>query len=171
MIRSATILCPGPSLAMVSNPATSDLLIGVNRAATRFRCDVWAVGDWPLIRNERRNVIGTPRLFTSSASATWLQGGGPWPAEVEEWEWFLGGDGLPVSATSYSSLAAVWYAVARGAKTISVYGADMAGTLDFDDVAGGENRTETRWDRERRFWGEMIEQTQRCGVTVARMND
>jgi hypothetical protein len=167
--KRVAILCPGPSLSGFTDPGEYDLLVGVNRAATVIRCDVWCACDWQLVQRERRNIIGRPRLFTNSASARRLHGRDPWLTEVEEFEWLLGGDGLPLAGTTFSAIAAVWYAVARGAKRVDVFGADMNGRLDFDGVAAGETRTETRWERERALWREAAATLMGRGVELERV--
>jgi len=169
VIRRVAILCPGPSLSSFDGPGGYDLVIGVNRAAVAFRCDVWAACDWQLIDRERRQVIGTPLLFTNVASAMWLRKRNPWPATVDEFEWYLGGDGLALPGTSFSALAAVWYAVAKGAHIVNVFGAGLSGKLDFDGTAAGETRTDARWERERCLWEELTDLLSRRGVVVERV--
>jgi hypothetical protein len=163
----AAVLCPGPSLTRFTGDY--ELVVGVNRAATAYRTDVWCACDWQVIQRERDVVIGIPLLFTNSPSARYLwRHQSPWPRRVERFEDFKDGDGVPIAPTSFSSLAAVWYAVAKGATTIRVYGADMEGVKDFDDALAGENRSETRWQVERRLWGQMTEQLKGRGILVAR---
>jgi hypothetical protein len=88
----ALILCPGPSLAAFPGSAGGksdepELLIGVNRAAAHVACDVWAAGDYPLIRKARCEVRGLPALLTAAATADRLrQSVAPWPRPVVEFE-------------------------------------------------------------------------------------
>jgi hypothetical protein len=163
----AAVLCPGPSLARYQGDY--ELVVGVNRAATAYCVDTWCACDWQLILREWDDVKGVPLLFTNSPSARYLSRHDfKWPRRVERFEDFKDGDGVPLAPTSFSSLAAVWYAVAKGATTIRVYGADMEGTKDFDNVAAGETRTETRWQHERKLWAGMTEQLKERGIVVAR---
>jgi hypothetical protein len=163
----AAVLCPGPSLLRYQGDY--ELVIGVNRAATAFHCDVWVACDWSLVQRVRDEIKGNPILFTNSMSARRIARDGPmWPRRVERFEELNDADGDPISPTSFSSLAAVWYAVANGATTIRVYGADMSGKLDFDKVLAGETRTDARWERERELWQAMTEKLAKKNIVVAR---
>ena len=170
MIRRVAILCPGPSLSHFDGSDGYDLVVGINRAAIAFRCDVWCAADYQLIERERRNIIGTPVLFTNFASATRLRKRSPWPATVDEFEWYLGGDGLALPGTSFSAIAAVWYAMAKGARIVNVFGASLAGKLDFDGTAAGETRTDARWERERELWETASRVLRLRGAILDRVN-
>lgn len=61
---TVALLCPGPSLARTFDDDFAGIRVGVNRAAVGFRCDLWAALDYPMLRDEQDNVLGTPELLT-----------------------------------------------------------------------------------------------------------
>lgn len=68
------ILAPGPSLSGYAPGDFDGLIIGVNRAAVAFACDVWVCLDWTSASGQAgvlaigRDVIGSPMLATTRAS-------------------------------------------------------------------------------------------------------
>ena len=74
-----------------------------------------------------------------------------------------------VNYSLYSATTALVYLAWRGATSIDVYGADWAGYLDFDGVAGGSNRTEARWTSEVKLWAVTVGELQRRGTSVRRI--
>lgn len=81
-------------------------------------------------------------------------------------------DGCPVPSFGlYTATAALVLLARLGATRVSVYGADWTDAPDFDGVAAGENRTETRWNRERAIWGEVVEWMRGRGCEVERICD
>jgi hypothetical protein len=157
--KSAAILCPGPSLSRTYSGQPADLLIGVNRAALAYGCDVWAALDYTSdgkgvqpggIIRWRKDVIGNPVLLTTRTSlAALARRGEPWGGQAVTVEEFAGFVPLQIGWTLYSMTAAVVYAAWRGAKRIDLYGCDWAGTADHDGVMAGGNRSAERWSSER----------------------
>jgi hypothetical protein len=144
------LVCPGPSSDRFATAALYELAICVNRAATRFRADVWAAGDTPMVEQYGQAVIGTPALLTSSVTAsTLLNSGKSWPGETIEHESLVSECPLTLQWDLFSSTIALVYAAARGATRIECYGMDWTGTADFDGVQAGGNRTPERWELER----------------------
>jgi hypothetical protein len=173
---NAALLCPGPSLARLAMLPPCDCVLAVNRAALRWACDVWcALDHWSEkpgctpggVRNWAKDVIGSPLLLTCRGSADAVAKRQPWRGAVEAIESFR--DACPVKGwTLYSATAALVYA-AQSHQRITVYGADMAGTLDFDNAAAGVKRDEARWQSERYIWGEVVAALKQRGVEVNRV--
>jgi hypothetical protein len=165
------ILCPGPSLSHFDGPDDYAEIIGVNRAATAFRCSIWACGDYPLWLQAREAVIGTPLLFTAAASASWLRDNLYLKADAPlvEFESLYDGDEHTLQWPLFTATAALWYAAAKGARLIRTFGADWAGTGDWDHVQAGNNRTEDRWKLEAATWGRIVNVLAGRGVTVERV--
>jgi hypothetical protein len=137
---TAAILCPGPSLAHAS-AFEGELRIGVNRAVTAHKCDVWACCDYQCFFKVRDEVIGWPILLTNAESAKRVR-----------WTEVITFESLQLKPETFSAIAAVWYAVDKGAKVINVYGCDLEGEADWDGVKAGETRTKVRWEHERAVW-------------------
>lgn len=160
------ILCPGPSLARFGWQS-QDLIIGVNRAAVRFVCDVWAAGDLPLIEKVRDEVLGKPTLFTSANAAALITPA--WPNRVVEFESLYDASQERVRWHMFTATAALWYAASQGATAIRVFGADWSGTKDFDGVAAGMNRSDARWELEAGIWNVISVELAGRGVSVDRV--
>lgn len=163
---NATLLCPGPSLANYRPSTSTGIIIGVNRAATLHACDVWAATDIPLIK--RTTPLGTPVLLTIEATRdSLIRRGRAWPYGVVTHTDMAGGtptnNGTPW--TRFTATAALKYAAWTGATRIDVYGADMAGELDWDGTKAGEWRDEDRWREERDIWNRTVAE---IGVEVIR---
>lgn len=174
----AAILCPGPSLEKFPGRDGFDLLIGVNRAATKIAVDVWACGDWPLQQQVYENVIGSPILFTAlNSSETILHGFTdapqrhpcvPWRGEVRIFENIDPGI-KSVDWDFFTFNAAIGYAVVAGANQIKAFGADWSGTKDFDGVEAGNTRTIDRWQLERWMFAEMKKELAQRGISLERI--
>ena len=153
----AIILSPGASLAHYT-PQPADLVLGVNRAAVGFPCDVWVAGDLPLIHRIYEQVIGSPLLVSYSVSLDNLRDRN-WVWRGETFAWTRLADAyLHPSIVNWpwcSFTAAIVYAAWRGAATIDVYGADWKGTADFDGVEAGKNRTDARWKEEQSIFAAL----------------
>jgi hypothetical protein len=163
----SAVLSPGPSLQQTYRPSPEyGLTIGVNRAAL-LGTSVFACLDWPLALKLWPAVPARVWL-TCAASAQSL-------ARRHMVRTAVTVEGLdaycPVPHWRlYTAPAAVVYAASEGADAIDVYGADMAGTLDFDAVAAGENRTERRWARERGILADVTAWLTGRGVEVRRVS-
>ncbi len=175
----AAVLCPGPSLARLAALPIADLTVAVNRAALWWPCDAWSCVDWTSetpagpggIRAWADAVIGVPLLVSIADSLVALERHRiPWrglsiAAEtidtikgidpVGRWRWF-------------SATVAIVYTAHAGARAIDVYGADMAGTADADGARAGSDRTDDRWNKERRRWDEATAALAQIGVSVVR---
>lgn len=166
---TAVILAPGPSLAGLTYTPLADVVIGVNRASVAHAVDVWACLDFSLLKEETRNVLGKPKLWTGAE--TWRT--------AEAWcglELATTSDAMrvffPVNTraawTLYTTTTALVFAAWVGAERIDVYGADMEGTKGFDAKDRGGNRSSMRWASERVIFAEVMEMLKARGVTVVR---
>lgn len=164
----AVLLCPGPSLSRLDAVPPCDIAAAVNRAACRFACDWWVATDYPLIRDWRGAVLGTPRLFTR---------GGTW-RDIAHRGWFdatkaTTTDDLacPVPHWSDKTATATLVLLASlGATQIDVYGSDMTDAPDFDGFTQkGTDRTAARWSTERATWDEIAAWLAGRGVSVNRI--
>ncbi len=169
----AIVLSPGPSLTATFHGDRADLLIGVNRAATRYLCDVWVCGDLPLILQEDLNVIGAPLLVAYGVSLDNLRDRA-WKWRGEQFAWTpIAESWLHTSVVNWpwcSFCSAIVYAAYRGAKEITVYGADWEGTADFDGTQAGKNRSEDRWKYERQLFKDLsVILKDKCGCEVRRV--
>lgn len=155
------LLCPGPSLAnLLGDELRHDhcTLIGVNRAAIAFDCDVWACLDSDAVAKFHKDVIGSPILLTTRSTPMVIgRAGIVWPKtfNLSDLDAYYPSD-RDIWWAKYSATTALVYAAAHGAKRIDVFGADMIGTLDYDGVPGGERRDENRWIEERQIWDRLV---------------
>lgn len=174
---NAVLLCPGPSL--VNYPSGGGLIIGVNRAATLYPCDVWVAIDWRSrgegianggVEAWAQSVIGNPLLVIGhDGNASLDIHRIPWRGEVCEIEtWWWSYEPMKMGWSLYSATTALMYAHHRGASTIDVYGADWSGDKDWDGVVAGGTRTEQRWERERNIWGGVMGYLEQQGMKVKR---
>ena len=156
------ILCPGPSLSgFLKTPVGHDLIIGVNRAATAYRCDWWVFGDPEAYREF--TPIGSPRIGTLARS---FEAIGPIEATVI--------DRLAIECPGeirwqqFSLTAAMVLAQHLGAARIVVYGADWRGTLDWDGTAAPV-RHKDRWASEAHRYEQVKTWLTRCNIRVVRV--
>lgn len=153
------ILCPGPSLSRLVTVPTCDASIAVNRAATRFACDWWAVLDAPLITAIGDLIQGAPQLFTRRENKR---------CGVVTFD-----DVYPFlnAAGSYFTLpGALALAAHLGATQIDLYGCDWAiGENGIGNRAGIEaDHSAARFEREREHFGQMQDWLNRQGIEVTR---
>lgn len=157
LVRHVAILCPGESLAE-HKPEAAHLTIAVNRAALAFECDVWAAMDYPMIRDNWRDVRGYPTLLSRRQT---IEDIGRQPERLHRFNGVIAVEDVvpklqPPTETFLTASFALMYAVERGAMKIKVYGADWYGTKDYDGIEAGENRTEDRWAKERHEWEDVL---------------
>lgn len=155
---NGTLLCPGPSLANYGGQGQG-IVVGVNRAATLYHCDVWAATDWTLIK--RVDALGEPLLFTIKATLDAMKRKGcPWKHATVTHADITGqplGNGQTPWAR-YTATAALQYLAWSGATHIDVWGADWAGREDWDGTtAKSDNRTTQRWKEEQSIWRGVID--------------
>lgn len=169
-MRVALLSC-GPSLDLYydKTPVYS-LRIGVNRAAERYRCDVWACTDTKTVM--RLRPLGTPSLLTIDATRDSLAGKG-WTYEYGvTTHTDIAGETIDNGRhpwTRFTATAALIYAASRGATVIDCYGCDMTGEADWDGRVDKRNwRTDQRWADERNVWDATIEKLRKQGVMVKR---
>jgi hypothetical protein len=175
------ILCPGPSLRRTwSDELRGSYIttIGVNHACGAFAVDWLCAADLPTVFAKLRRLpdtgVITPRnvheaVFNGTGSELWNEGNPPWDPtpwrrrmSVAFWEHLdLANRDAPCN---YSAVAALAYAVQFRAE-VDVYGADMRGTAGVDGI-GGENRSDERWERERRDLAAVVA---RSGARVRRI--
>jgi hypothetical protein len=153
---SATILCPGPSLAEVASLPRGGLIIAVNRAALKFpESRVWACSDEECLQNTLAQApddspLRSAHILTTAATAQTLSNRSRrLTITFEEMFSFL----HPTrSGTGWSTLtiaAAIVLGAYLGHREISVLGCDWEGTRDFDGIEGDGDRTPRRWENEK----------------------
>jgi hypothetical protein len=163
------LLCPGPSLAAYAAPTPRPLTIAVNRAALRFQCDWWAACDYPMVRDNRRHVLGAPAVCTAKQQFWKFPELVGVCIEDDLWpKWRMPGAN-PGGYSLYSFSAAMILALHVGATRLDVFGADWKGTADYDGAQAGENRSDDRWATEARFFAEMSTFLQANGCEVNRV--
>jgi hypothetical protein len=180
-MNRVAILCPGPSLRRTwSDELRADYIvtIGVNHACGAFAVDWLCAADLPTVFAKLRrlpdsgviaplNVIDA--LQSGAGAELWNEGNPPWDPTpwcsklgLHHWEHLdLANRDAPCN---YSAVAALAYAVQFRA-VVDVYGADMRGTAGVDGI-GGENRSDERWERERRDLAAVVA---RSGARVRRI--
>ncbi len=171
------IISNGPSAQLFSERHAFDLIIGVNKVVQQYRCDWWCFYDAKTFADIE--PVGHPYLamnhlvpqaitdlcpqaiekFKTAAGRTLFFDTDicipDWPIDADKW-------------CCYSGLAALGIAYHLGAKTITVFGADMCGVLDCTGFEF-KPRTIERWQRERELWNMLVDRISRTGVHVARV--
>lgn len=149
---TTAILCPGPSLANVtqSDVAHYDLRIGVNRAAILLECDVFAALDYPTIRDNRAAIKGNPALMTDDTTYrdTLKFGAFPQLIRFEDVAAMY-----PEKFVKRTMPAALLLAAYLSATYIDIYGDDKTPEPDFDGYATDETmkfRDAKRWESEKK---------------------
>lgn len=173
----AAVLCPGPSLESFPGREGYDVLIGVNRAAGRFACDYWAMLD--AVPFYHTTPIGAPAALCQYPE--WVKvlkyiadGGNPCPhrhLDLKDVDAWLRPElhGVP-ARFKYSMLAGITLAHAIGAVEVDVYGADWAGTQDFDGVELAKNcRDDRRWRLEKEGFHVLTTSLLNFGTRVRRV--
>jgi len=172
--RSVAVLCPGPSLSTFEDTDAYDVRIGVNRAAGVVRCDYWVALDvhtagitvprgTPVVVNkpnihkqmcrEFQYVTQLPHLSVGSLRLREPR------SKTTNWRRF----GLTVALVLAAELGAVH---------IDCFGVDWCGQADFDGFCCVRNRrTESRWERERRLWGQVAAVLAERNVIIRRVSD
>jgi hypothetical protein len=111
---------------------------------------------------DRANPLGTPTLFTISATRDSLvRHRRPWPWLVITHCGIAGGvvENGRHPWTRYSATAALFYLAWIGAKRVDVWGCDWSGQDDWDGNNTEQTRTPARWDEEQEIWHWVIKQT------------
>jgi hypothetical protein len=123
------------------------VVIGVNRApiiTAGAVCDWWAVMDYPLVRDYRRQVPGSPKVLTTQRILERFALPG---RSIES---------LGKLPDSYTAVAAAFLAMDLGCQCIDLYGADWTTAPDADGVElPGTMRTPKRWGREMKAWSQV----------------
>lgn len=180
-MRIAVLSC-GPSLLQV---APSDLIgfdqvIGVNRSVLRHNCHWWCFGD-----DETYEIVGpplpspdgggAPGVFTMDIMAARLSDRhgdpkSPWhqhrlmtwqQPDVQRCAHAHGGG--PVNWSTWSCTAALVLARYLGAQELHIFGADMAGEVDFTGHRCGA-RNSKRWAWEGEVFSDLLQWLNRCGT-------
>ncbi len=172
---TAVLLCPGPSLAKVLQRTAygSDLLIGVNRAATGFELDWWCFGDASTYENNW--YIGNPNVCTSAVAVQRLrdeEASKPFnPPELLTFCELAERIPNDIGWVVFSATSALVLAAYLGAKQIEVYGADW--TVDGADFDGrmpdGAIRGAERWTSEANVWRDTVTKLETLGVTTTKV--
>lgn len=172
------LLSGGPSLTATWPQAVAarecfDLLIGVNGAATLYPVHWWSVGDWQTIYQHKMVPLagewGLPSIWTMTPTADRIEDHGrlPWMAgvRIKHWGQAKASANHPQGWSTWSATAALVLACELGAKSIDMFGVDMAGTGDcLVPVSAGHN--ERRWERERKVWLSTLDWLHRQNVAA-----
>lgn len=148
----AHLLCPGPSLALYDRYDEPVLRLGVNRAAAKIECEVWACQDERLFEAEQKHVLGRPLLLTAKTNhkrSVWRH------VRLIDCPMLRQFCPLPLWP-NYSATSALVYAASLGARSIEVFGMDWQGTLDWDGQSAGGNRSDHRWQHEREIFENLL---------------
>jgi hypothetical protein len=169
-VKSA-VVCFGRSSALFDADDFEGLTIAVNRAGLRYRADVWAAGDEPMLRSVSQHVLGRPTWLTAAGTAALARDHGPsWPGEVVEFESlyeYLDPTALPW--TMFTATAAIVYAAYRGAQSIDCYGMDWSGQADADGWHDAGNRSDERWTLERGIYCRLADVLRGRGCELRRV--
>ncbi len=168
----AAILCPGPSLPTTwfdRKPEEHyDCVIGVNRAILHDLCDWWVAGDWMIFKD----VPATPRIgyctqkiVIGMIDAKTLIPPLRQPDVYKTVAW----EELKIRHR-FSFLCALGLAHHLGMTSVSVFGDDKKGLMDFDGHAPRTaNRSESRWEDEKQATATVSGQMLAAGVAVSWM--
>lgn len=171
------IISNGPSAKLFPQQHTFGSIIGVNKVVQQYRCNWWCFYDAKTFADIE--PVGRPYLamnhsvpqaitdlypeaiekFKTAARRTLIFDTEicipDWPKDADKW-------------CCYSGLAALGVAYHLGAKTITVFGADMAGESDCFGFMF-KPRTIERWRRERELWNMLVDRISNKGVHIARV--
>lgn len=172
----AAVLCPGPSLARTWAGGEYALTIGVNRAPVlaKGRLDVWAFSDGHVFWE---HAPGYPvRILLTRCAEQRIDRKGHhdrlYRYAREYVEDLERTPDLDLGWRIYTKPIAMVYAYTKGAKTIDLYGDDMAGDRDADGLTDPRNnRDAKRWGRERQITSNLTTWLWRHGVSVNRISD
>ena len=158
----ALVSC-GLSAAAFADSDHEGPVVAVSRMAALVRCDWWACFDLPIVRT--LVTLGSPGLFTLRATYDSLHRQGctcdttiaeTLSCPVDRWTLYTAPAGLVLAAEVLK------------ASRIDCYGVDMTGTLDVTGGTG-EDRSESRWARERAIWDAVVMWLSTRGVEVKRI--
>ncbi len=159
MIKTAAILCPGPSLSQTwaSRSKQYSIVIAVNRAILFQPCQWWSAGDWNVVESVKaRPSVG----ICSTAESTRVM---PKEAGLQYVPW----NELPIPHPGYSMVAALALGAMLGARSISVYGDDKSGDRDWDGARAGADRGDARWQRETALTRSACQKLLGLGIDVS----
>src|SRR5688572_29544265 len=141
----AAVLAPGPSLARLESMPPCDVSVSINRAILRFPgSTVWAVTDYPVIRNHCELFGTAPRILTRRQTYADVRHRlARFPAVVLVEDVRPAPDGTAWQLKTLT--CAMVFAGSLGATAVDVYGCDWSGTEDYDGAAAGEDRSPERW--------------------------
>ena len=168
----AAVLCPGPSLSPFEDTDAHDVRIGVNRAAGAVRCEYWVALDVHTagITTPRGKpvVVNKPNIHRQMCDEF------PCVSQLSH----LSVEGLrlrrpgseKINWQRFGLTVAVVLAAELGAARIDCFGVDWCGQSDFDGFRHTRNRrTDSRWQRERRLYQQVVAALAERGVIVRRM--
>ena len=170
----AALLCPGPSLERYAGRDGYDLVIAVNRAATRYECDYWIAQDHSAYGHSHRadlpKLIGKPTWITNPSTHKATLGSHPESKRLA----YIARNSIdfpsPPTWRTWSATIGLALAAWRGATHIDCYGVDWTGTKDFDGVMLPEQiRDRRRWQREINVWRGMYRRLSARGITFTRI--
>lgn len=136
----AIIFATGPSLKLaIGKRFRASLRIAVNEAVhAEVNATHHCYGDFSKLNTTPNGVIPVTGLRPDGKFVDWR--------EFEKT--------MPWSP-AFSTLAAIGFAVWKGATAIDIYGADMDGTESFDGTIKG-GREQSRWQREHDLFNELV---------------
>ena len=173
---TASILCPGPSLAQWAPRPSDDehqITIAVNRAILAGPAD-WLVALDAHTIGMMDEIPRVGRLLTGMAAWGEIETCFPaFAARVEHVPkvWLRTG-WLPRANTflGHSFLVAIILAAQLGADRIECWGADFGGVEDFDGYTSPRQKRDAgRWRRERELYEELVTLLDARGCCVSRM--
>jgi len=166
-LRIALLSC-GPSLSLY-RPDNHATIIGVNTAATAYRCDWWSAGDdWTV---ETYKPIGMPHIYTLKVSYDRLESKMPqlWrERQVLAFETLAEKYGASSHFCDYSCPASLMLAVDLGATSVDVFGVDLRGGNYFNGKPGALLNNPHRWEQESKIWFGAETWAKSRGVAVVR---
>ena len=174
-LLTATILCPGPSLANYKPPTGPErfVTIAVNRAVAIQPVDWWVALDSDTVAMLDRPPVAKRILM---GMAAWGEAAVRFPAIAATLDHipkaYLRADWLPGAQEflGHSFLTAILLAAEIGADLIECWGVDLDGKKDFDGFSDRrQNRTPGHWALELELFERLTEVLAERDVCVTRM--
>ena len=163
-IKTCAILSDGPSAHLYNqNGGQYDIVIGAGRTASIWACDWWAFCDWQTWQNYPPVGKSKPKLFTAQQIPVKMKVHEPelWKhfqydllttfEEIEQPVMTLG-----LKWCCFSGCAALGLALHLKPDIIVCYGVDLAGTDDCLNKVDERNRSDHRWQFEKKIWADLL---------------
>jgi len=180
-MRTALILCPGPSLASHKAGALPDydVSIAVNRAIEfdlGKPADYWCFGDdecivgFPSGRPAFEPAHPPAALFTCRCHISIPRPGmyedeSAWFEAMPKTNWYT--TERDPHKVQYSDTAALYLAKYLACGEVHIFGVDHAGEQDFKG-RGSKRRDERRWNRNIEHWNRVVAECEAAGMKMTR---